>query len=156
MEFKIDLKNIVKITTEKDGMLYEYEIKNGIITDVSIVNGENITSKRIDELIKKNNEVKKINKIIELDKNGRLDEIAKDALKYSHIDNVIKDGLEFDEKMYDVWKCQSSIHNIEDKILSILRKHNGEHSKELTDALDDYSNYCEKRDKLEDEIWKKT
>ena len=75
MEFKIDLKNIVKIVTEKDGKRIEYMIKDGVITDATVVDEEKVIEDKIDELKATNENVKKIQEIIKLD--NELDEVAK-------------------------------------------------------------------------------
>jgi hypothetical protein len=75
MEFKIDLKNIVKIVTEKDGKRIEYKIKDGVIIDATVMDEEKVVSDKIDELKATNENVKKIQNIIKLD--DELDEIVK-------------------------------------------------------------------------------
>jgi len=75
MEFKIDLKNIVKIVTEKDGKRIEYMVKDGIIIDATVIDEEKVVSDKIDELKATNEDVKKIQEIIKLD--DELDEVAK-------------------------------------------------------------------------------
>ena len=75
MEFKIDLKNIVKIVTEKDGKRIEYMIKDGVITDATVVDEEKVIEDKIDELKATNENVRKIQEIIKLD--DELDEVAK-------------------------------------------------------------------------------
>jgi hypothetical protein len=75
MEFKIDLKNIVKIVTEKDGKRIEYMIKDGVITDATVVDEEKVIEDKIDELKATNENVRKIQEIIKLD--NELDEVAK-------------------------------------------------------------------------------
>ena len=75
MEFKIDLKNIVKIVTEKDGKRIEYKIKDGVITDATVVDEQKVVSDKIDELKATNENVKKIQDIIKLD--DELDRIVK-------------------------------------------------------------------------------
>lgn len=99
-----------------------------------------------------------IKEIIKKDIDGTLDEIARHNLY--RIDGNIKNALEFSDKdgnEYDVSKCQANLRTIEDKIISIIRKNkgqiNGDNNKELNEVLDDYKLYCEKRDKLSDDIW---
>ena len=75
MEFKIDLKNIVKIVTEKDGKRIEYKIKDGVIIDATVIDEEKVVSDKINELKATNENVKKIQNIIKLD--DELDEIVK-------------------------------------------------------------------------------
>lgn len=75
MEFKIDLKNIVKIVTEKDGKRIEYMIKDGVITDATVVDEEKVIEDKIGELKATNENVRKIQEIIKLD--DELDEVAK-------------------------------------------------------------------------------
>ena len=75
MEFTIDLKNIVKIVTEKDGKRIEYMVKDGIIIDATVIDEEKVVSDKIDELKATNEDVKKIQEIIKLD--DELDEVAK-------------------------------------------------------------------------------
>lgn len=75
MEFTIDLKNIVKIVTEKDGKRIEYKIKDGVIIDATVMDEEKVVSDKIDELKATNENVKKIQNIIKLD--DELDEIVK-------------------------------------------------------------------------------
>ncbi len=75
MEFTIDLKNIVKIVTEKDGKRIEYKIKEGVIVDATVIDEEKVVSDKIDELKATNESVRKIQDIIKLD--DELDEIVK-------------------------------------------------------------------------------
>jgi len=75
MEFTIDLKNIVKIVTEKDGKRIEYMVKDGIIIDATVIDEEKVVSDKIDELKATNEDVKKIQEIIKLDE--ELDEVVK-------------------------------------------------------------------------------
>lgn len=75
MEFKIELKNIVKIVTEKDGKRIEYKINDGVITDATVIDDEKVIEDKIDELKATNESVRKIQDIIKLD--DELDEIVK-------------------------------------------------------------------------------
>ena len=75
MEFTIDLKNIVKIVTEKDGKRIEYMVKDGILIDATVIDEEKVVSDKIDELKATNEDVKKIQEIIKLDE--ELDEVVK-------------------------------------------------------------------------------
>ena len=75
MEFKIELKNIVKIVTEKDGKRIEYKINDGVITDATVIDNEKVIEDKIGELKATNESVKKIQDIIKLD--NELDEIVK-------------------------------------------------------------------------------
>lgn len=75
MEFKIELKNIVKIVTEKDGKRIEYKINDGVITDATVIDNEKVIEDKIGELKATNESVKKIQDIIKLD--DELDEIVK-------------------------------------------------------------------------------
>jgi len=75
MEFKIELKNIVKIVTEKDGKRIEYKINDGVITDATVIDNEKVIEDKIDELKATNESVRKIQDIIKLD--DELDEIVK-------------------------------------------------------------------------------
>lgn len=75
MEFKIELKNIIKVVTEKDGKRIEYKVKDGVIVDATVIDTEKIIEDNIDELKATNEAVKKIQDIIKLDE--KLDEVAK-------------------------------------------------------------------------------
>ena len=86
MEFKIELKNIVKIVTEKDGKRIEYKINDGVITDATVIDDNKVIEDKIDELKATNEGVRKIQDIIKLD--DELDEIVK--LKRDEIAEEIK------------------------------------------------------------------
>ena len=98
-----------------------------------------------------------IKEIIKKDMDGNLDDIIK--RKFSTLDYKLKEiGRDDSDKQYELDKCNMNIHTIENKLLDILRKCNGNmdevNEKKFNEVLDDYSNYCNKRKELSDEVWK--
>lgn len=78
MDFKIDMSKVVKIVVAKeDGSFIEYSIDNGTIVDVSIAKKETTIEEKVDNLKKNNTDVQRISKLIEFDKAGILDRMAK-------------------------------------------------------------------------------
>ena len=97
-----------------------------------------------------------IKEIIKKDMDGTLDDIIK--RKFSTLDYKLKEiGRDDSDKQYELDKCNMNIHTIENKLLDILRKCNGNmdevNEKKFNEVLDDYSNYCNKRKELSDEVW---
>ena len=97
-----------------------------------------------------------IKEIIDKDKDGTLDEIARrNTMK---VEPVIK-NMDYDDyngKEFDLGKCNESIRKIEEKIMNMIRNSEGTsitESKVFNDVLDDYRDYCTKRNKLSDEVW---
>lgn len=78
MDFKIDMSKVVKIVIKKDdGSFIEYSIDNGTIVDVSILQKEETIEEKVDKLKKNNTDVQRISNLIEFDKAGILDRMAK-------------------------------------------------------------------------------
>ena len=78
MDFKIDMSKVVKIVIKKDdGSFIEYSIDNGTIVDASILQKEETIEEKVDKLKKNNTDVQRISNLIEFDKAGILDRMAK-------------------------------------------------------------------------------
>lgn len=96
-----------------------------------------------------------INEIIEKDKEGVLDKIAK--MKRNYISNNLCLNRDYDEKQFDLWKCEENLKKIENKLRTILRNNSGDirDNKEFLDTVADYDLYKKKQTELSDEIWNK-
>ena len=78
MDFKIDMSKVVKIVIKKDdGSFIEYSIDNGTIVDASILQKEETIEEKVENLKKTNADVQRIGCLIEFDKAGILDRMAK-------------------------------------------------------------------------------
>lgn len=78
MDFKIDMSKVIKIVIKKDdGSFIEYSIDNGTIVDASILQKEETIEEKVDKLKKNNTDVQRISNLIEFDKAGILDRMAK-------------------------------------------------------------------------------
>lgn len=78
MDFKIDMSKVVKIVVKKDdGSFIEYTIEDGTIVDASIVKKEETIEEKVENLKKTNADVQRIGSLIEFDKAGILDKMAK-------------------------------------------------------------------------------
>ena len=127
MDFKIDMTNVVKIVTKKDdGSFLEYIIDNGTIKDVNIIQKEITIEEKVDNLRKTNEDVKKISKLIEFEKAGILDKMARtdcgsvfDAIKDDMTKNPIIDNTSksFEkEKLPDSVKESAKIMKLDEKM----------------------------------------
>ena len=101
MQFNIDMSKVVKIVVEKDEKTFiEYTIDNGTIVDVSIVEKETTLEEKVKNLKENNEQVKTISKLIQFDKAGILDKMAKndnssvfDAIKDDVVNNPIQENV---------------------------------------------------------------
>ena len=97
MDFKIDMSKVVKIVVAKDENTFiEYSIDNGTIVDVSIVGKEATLEEKVQNLKQTDEDVKRISKLIEFDKAGILDKMAKtgDSLFKAIKDTVVNEPIE--------------------------------------------------------------
>ena len=97
MEFKIDMSKVVKIVVAKDeNSFIEYSIDNGTIVDVSILGKETTIEEKVENLKQTNEDVKRISKLIEFDKAGILNKMAKtgDSLFKTIKDTVVNEPIE--------------------------------------------------------------
>lgn len=97
MDFKIDMSKVVKIVVAKDENTFiEYSIDNGTIVDVSIVGKEATLEEKVQNLKQTNEDVKRISKLIEFEKAGILDKMAKtgDSLFKTIKDTVVNEPIE--------------------------------------------------------------
>lgn len=96
-----------------------------------------------------------INGIIEKDKEGILDEIARN--KRDFISSKLCLEREEDENQYDLWKCENNLNTIEKKIRHILRNNHGDirDNKDFLDTVADYDFYRKKQTELSDKLWNK-
>ena len=105
MEFKIDMSKVVKIVVEKsENSFIEYTIKDGTIVDASIVSKKSTIEDKVDDLKKNNSDVQKISKLIEFDKAGILDQMAKtgsDSVFNTIANDIINNPIETDLKAND-------------------------------------------------------
>ena len=204
MEFKIELKDIEKLSiekgriiTNKKGKKIEYIVNNDVITEVNPYDESRIAEEKINELLEKNGgvkkintimrmvdkcnpndptyadqafnyrqaedptiggkvDVKKVNQLVDLDKNGELDKIVKkyrdeinDRISY---DNNYKDS---DGKQIDITICDRSIKKLKDEILSSLTKleNDSDNNYEFWDKVNTYKEYVNKKNKLLDDLW---
>lgn len=93
MEFKIDMTKVVKIVVEKDENTFiEYSIKDGVIVDATLTKKEATIEEKVNELKKNNADVQKISKLIEFDKAGILDRMAKSGNE--SVFDTIKETIE--------------------------------------------------------------
>lgn len=92
MDFKIDMSKVVKIVIKKDdGSFIEYSIDNGTIVDASILQKEETIEEKVDKLKKNNTDVQRISNLIEFDKAGILDRMAKTGSE--SVFGTIKDSI---------------------------------------------------------------
>ena len=97
MDFKIDMSKVVKIVVAKDENTFiEYSIDNGTIVDVSIVGKEATLEEKVQNLKQTDEDVKRISKLIEFEKAGILDKMAKtgDSLFKTIKDTVVNEPIE--------------------------------------------------------------
>ena len=97
MDFKIDMSKVVKIVVAKDDNTFiEYSIDNGTIVDVSIVGKEATLEEKVQNLKQTDEDVKRISKLIEFEKAGILDKMAKtgDSLFKTIKDTVVNEPIE--------------------------------------------------------------
>ena len=97
MDFKIDMSKVVKIVVAKnENTFIEYSIDNGTIVDVSIVGKEATLEEKVQNLKQTDEDVKRISKLIEFEKAGILDKMAKtgDSLFKTIKDTVVNEPIE--------------------------------------------------------------
>lgn len=94
-------------------------------------------------------------KIIEMDKEGKLDELVKNH--FDEIDEKLSPDFAKDEREMDINVCNKSIGKIEDEFLNTLRKSKNEDDEtiinELKELLSSYKQYDAERSELENYMW---
>ena len=94
-------------------------------------------------------------KIIEMDKEGKLDELVKNH--FDEIDEKLSSDFTKDEREMDINVCNKSIGKIEDEFLNTLRKSKNEDDEtiinELKELLSSYKQYDTERSELENYMW---
>lgn len=101
MDFKIDMSKVVKIVVQKDDKSFiVYTINNGTIVDVSIIQKETTLEEKVKNLKENNEQVKTISKLIQFDKAGILDKMAKndscsvfETIKEDVVNNPIQENV---------------------------------------------------------------
>ena len=100
------------------------------------------------------NKVKIAKKLIDLDKDGTLDEIAKEHT--FEIGKKLKKDIEVNdsETQYDIDVCTKSMTEIEKKALDVIKNSECEKKKELLDELmREYEKYRKIKNDLRDKLW---
>ncbi len=88
------------------------------------------------------------NKIISLDKEGKLNEIAKEHQK--EIAKKLESKMEDAEEQLDLATCERSLERIEEDIVSIIRTGNDE---KLKEKIESYRYYQKLRNDCIDKMW---
>lgn len=92
-------------------------------------------------------------KLIKMDEDGILDEIAKKHC--GKISNSLNFDYDKDAKQMDIWTCKKSIDKIKKDVinmLSTLKK--DDDSNKFWDVVETYQDYLSKEKNLSDELWK--
>ena len=165
MEFKIELKDIEKLSIEKGRIItnkrnkkIEYIINNDVITEVNPYDEARITEEKINKLLGGDNGVKRINTIIKMTKNKPV----KSKYDYEYKLDTNKKNVESPTPKTDVNKVNKIIAADRDGILDkIAKKNRDKIAQTIYGANDEKDNngkqiditICDKNiNKLKDEI----
>ena len=146
------IKNIVYLT--RNGRPVNLVLKNGELVDVTDIPVRDSGSKNDTEVLQSGNKVKIAKKLIDLDKDGTLDEIAKEHT--FEIGKKLKKDIEVNdsETQYDIDVCTKSMTEIEKKALDVIKNSECEKKKELLDELmREYEKYRKIKNDLRDKLW---
>lgn len=175
MEFNIDNKKILKVIVRKDdGNLIDFTFKDGEIVDAVtlgdtiIIEHDNDKKESTDSLNESfntlklnaaeerlNHGVKLAKKILEMDKNGKLNEMVKKHR--NEINDKISSDYDYkdkDGKQLDITICEKSIHKLKNELISSLSKlgKNAIDDEDFWDKVNTYKEYISKRDFLSNEL----
>lgn len=146
------IKNIVYLT--RNGRPVNLVLKNGELVDVTDIPVRDSGSKNVTEVLQSGNKVKIAKKLIDLEKDGTLDEIAKEHT--FEIGKKLKKDIEVNdsETQYDIDVCTKSMTEIEKKALDVIKNSECEKKKELLDELmREYEKYRKIKNDLRDKLW---
>lgn len=146
------IKNIVYLT--RNGRPVNLVLKNGELVDVTDIPARDSGSKNDTEVLQSGNKVKIAKKLIDLEKDGTLDEIAKEHT--FEIGKKLKKDIEVNdsETQYDIDVCTKSMAEIEKKALDVIKNSEYEKQKELLDELmREYEKYRKIKNDLRDKLW---
>lgn len=146
------IKNIVYLT--RNGRPVNLVLKNGELVDVTDIPVRDSESKNDTEVLQSGNKVKIAKKLIDLEKDGTLDEIAKEHT--FEIGKKLKKDIEVNdsETQYDIDVCTKSMTEIEKKALDVIKNSECEKKKELLDELmREYEKYRKIKNDLRDKLW---
>ena len=155
MNINLDEKKIRNIVYgTRNGRLVNLVLKNGELVDITDIPVRDIGLKNATEVFQSENNFKIAKKLIGLEKDGTLDEIAK---KYTfEIGKKLKKDIEVNdsETQYDIDACTKSMTEIEKKALDIIKNSEYEKKKELLDELMREYEKCRKiKNGLRDKLW---
>ena len=155
MNINLDEKKIRNIVYgTRNGRLVNLVLKNGELVDITDIPVRDIGLKNATEVFQSENNFKIAKKLIDLEKDGTLDEIAK---KYTfEIGKKLKKGIEVNdsETQYDIDACTKSMTEIEKKALDVIKNSEYEKKKELLDELMREYEKCRKiKNDLRDKLW---
>jgi len=159
MEFKIDIKNIEsgRVVTNNDGKKIEYVIKDYVIVEVNPYNEDKLAEEKINNLLKNDENVKKINAIIKMCEKKELDKIA--AKNRDEIAKNLQSELVAEEYDHDITVCDNSIEKLKKLIFETTLKEDTENEKtkeKIFNLIEDYKQYVNKKNKLMNLEWEKT
>lgn len=149
MELKLDIEKVTKVVMKKDDNTYiEFNLNNGVIEDVNVIEREKTVEERVKE-IKNNPDVQKVSKLIELsDKAGVLTKMAEG--KYTSITDVIKDSVK-NEPITVEKEVKKALNKDTEYKLNSTVKESVEIMK-MKDKMDEIA--VEKREEIADKIFK--
>ena len=142
MVINLDEKKIV-------GLLYRLD--NGKVICYNFNENGELSSITDNNFIHSNkiiNSINNANKIINLDKEGKLNKIAKEHQK--EIAKKIESKLEDSEEQLDLATCERSLERIEEDIVSAIRTGNEE---KLKEKIENYRYYQKLRNDCIDKMW---